>query len=115
MRAGIVSPLPTLARRIFVSASTSLLPTPTASAYGTGQNGSPRDSRSVYAQRGKESLDTLIRRELLPTPTVKGDWNRQCASRKSGDGLSTVAGASIRLREWMMGFPEEHTAKREKR
>lgn len=33
-------------------------------------------------------------------------WNRRSASPKSGDGLASVAGASIRLREWMMGFPE---------
>lgn len=42
---------------------------------------------------------------LLPTPTVCGDHNRKGASKHSGDGLSTVAGNSIALREYMMGLP----------
>jgi len=39
----------------------SLWPTPTASRYGSGQNGNPRDGRDAYKGRGKPSLDTLAR------------------------------------------------------
>jgi hypothetical protein len=39
----------------------SLWPTPTASRYGSGQNGNPRDGREAYRGRGKPSLDTLAR------------------------------------------------------
>jgi hypothetical protein len=39
-----------------------LWPTPTASRYGSGQNGNPRDGREAYKGKGKPSLDTLARR-----------------------------------------------------
>jgi hypothetical protein len=54
------------ARSISENDSLSLLPTPTASAYGSGQNGSPRDHRDAYANPKAPSLETLV--SQLPTP-----------------------------------------------
>jgi hypothetical protein len=44
---------------------------------------------------------------LFPTPTVKGDYNRAGASKRSGDGLAAVAGGSLNPAwvEWLMNFP----------
>lgn len=88
-------------------ASFSLLPTPTASRYGSNRGGSAGRS-------GKEraSLETLARRGLLPTPTVKGNHNRAGLSARSGDGLATAVGGSLHPRfvEWMMGLPPDWTA-----
>ena len=43
-------------------------PTPTATPYGSGQNGNPRDGRGSYKHPKTPSLDTLARN--WPTPTV---------------------------------------------
>jgi hypothetical protein len=104
MRNGAISGHGTWARRIDVRASSSSLPTPTASTYHSNRGGSAgRVGRERY------SIDSLLRIASLPTPTVCGDWNRRGSSQTSGDGLSSVAGTSVRLREWMMGFPEGWT------
>mgnify|MGYP001236533317 CR=1 FL=1 len=64
----------------------------------------------------RPSIDSILRMALIPTPTVCGDWNRRGASPRSGDGLGTLAGSSITLRGWMMGFPRGWTwVPREKR
>lgn len=76
--------LPTWARLTSVVASSSLpgellLPTPTATSYGTSLNGSPGDGREDYGdEAGKPSLETMAKTGLLPTPTAtmsetKGD------------------------------------------
>ena len=101
MQNGRLSALPASERPTDEGASLSLLPTPTASDYGSNQGGSAGRS----GQRKRPSLKNILKAALLPTPTVSGDWNRRGASPTSGDGLSAVAGTSIRLREWMMGFP----------
>jgi len=67
------------------SLSSPLLPTPTASVYGTSQNGSPHDGRTQYAGKGKMSLDTMARRGLLP-----------------GHPLGPIDPSYF---EWMMNFP----------
>ncbi len=107
--------------------SGSLLPTPTASSYGSNRGGSAgrsgqrsRPNLDAYLptpqardQKLRKWADSCIRSAgksesvdaFLPTPTVSGDFNVQSGSQRSGDGPSTVAGLSIRLREWMMGFP----------
>ncbi len=68
-----------------------------------------RGGRSYDAKgrQGGPSLAALCRRGLLPTPTVKGNWNRAGASANSGDGLATAVGGSLnpRFLEWMMGLP----------
>ena len=80
----------------------SLLPTLTASSYGTNRGGSA-------GRTGKErmSLQTMARRGILPTLTVKGNYNRKGASSRSGDGLATVLGGvpNPTWCEWFMGFP----------
>ena len=56
----------------------SLWPTPTATPYGSGQNGNPRDGRDAYKHPKTPSLDTLARN--WPTPTVSDAIN----SRRAG-------------------------------
>lgn len=76
-----------------------MLPTPLAAAH-------PGGSRERLGRNRCPSLDETLKDLPLPTPTVCGDWNRRLSSPASGDGLSTVAGSSVRLREYMMGLPE---------
>lgn len=61
----------------------SLLPTPTASRYGSSNNGCPHDGRDQYKQKGKRSLWSLAKIQ-------GGDLNPAFS-------------------EWMMGFPENWT------
>lgn len=90
-------------------ASSSRLPTPTASAYGSCQGGAA--GREWQPER--LSLQSMARRGLLPTPTVKGDHSRRGLSARSGDGLATYvneAGGQTgplapSFLEWMMGWP----------
>lgn len=44
-----------------------LLPTPSATTYGTSQNGKRGDG-TTFRQAGKPSLDTMARKNLWPTP-----------------------------------------------
>lgn len=55
------------------AAESSLLPTPSASRYGTGQNGCPGDGRAQFAGKGKPSLYTMASHGTLPTPMGR-DW-----------------------------------------
>lgn len=71
-------------RRTFAGVS-SLLPTPTASDYGTNQGGA-----SGRTGKARPSLSTMARHGLWPTPTVCGNYNRAGASPTSGDGLATA-------------------------
>lgn len=105
MRSGRLSARVLSAPRIDVAVSGSQPLTPCASTYGSNQGG----SQGRLGQRKRPSLDT-IEKSWIPTPTVSGEWNTQSASPRSGDGLATVAGSSIRLREWMMGAPEGWTS-----
>jgi hypothetical protein len=61
-----------------------LLPTPTATDYGTNQGGAAGRSGKT-----RPSLGTMARNALFPTPTVYGNNNRADLSRKAGDGLAT--------------------------
>ena len=51
-----------------------MLPTPTASAYGTSNNGQRGDG-TTFALAGKQSLMTMARTGNWPTP-VASDWKR---------------------------------------
>lgn len=53
------------------------------------------------------SITALMRRGLMPTLTVSGNWNRKGSSKKSGDGLSTVLGGTPNPAwlDWYQGFP----------
>ena len=67
----------------------SLLPTPTASRYGSSQNGDPHDGRDQYAGKGKPSLWTMATRGELP-----------------GHPRGPLSPLYL---EWMMGFPPGYT------
>ncbi|KKM74487.1 hypothetical protein LCGC14_1399830 [marine sediment metagenome] len=58
-----------------------MLPTPVTSDASRGGN--------TRFSRGNPSL-TLALREMLPTPTVKGNYNRASYSAKAGNGLVTA-------------------------
>lgn len=60
-----------------------LLPTPTASAYGTNQSTSS-------GSQVRPSLQTMARHDLWPTPIVTGNYNRADLSKKAGNGLATA-------------------------
>lgn len=63
-----------------------LLPTPTASRYGSSQNGCPGDGRTQYKGKGKPSLWTMAARGTLPG--------------------HPVGPLDPRYMEWMLGFPD---------
>jgi hypothetical protein len=64
----------------------SLLPTPSATPYGTGQNGCPGDGRAEFAGKGKPSLYTMARHGTLPTPMAR-DWKgKSSEGGKHGQG-----------------------------
>lgn len=68
---GIAYRLPPLVPLTDEIAFGSSLPTPSATSYGTSNNGCPGDGREVYAQAGKPSLETMARRNQWPTPTSR--------------------------------------------
>lgn len=97
-----------------------LLPTLTASNYGSnrggaaGRNGPDRPSLQTMARRGQ--LSAL---PLLPTLTVKGNYNKRGLSPRSGDGLATALaritpgpGGPLNpdWADWFMGWPIGATA-----
>lgn len=71
-----------LALRTAESDSSSLLPTPTASAYGTSNNGQRGDGTS-FLQAGKESLMSMARSGNWPTPMASD-------SKRSGHGTEQL-------------------------
>lgn len=90
MRNGACLARPRSGHLISASELSSLLPTPSASTYGTSQNGERPDG-TIFKQAGKPSLDTMARKGLLPTPRVN---NRGYQSRREGDfrpGLEMMA------------------------
>lgn len=111
--------LPKLAPLIDETGGGSLLPTPTASAYGSSQNG----SNSSRPSAGTPSLATRYTRgqahKLLPTPTVADSRSTARASTNTGvshdgttltDAMRSLTGKqgdvlSPRFVEWMMGVP----------
>jgi len=84
MRSGVCTARPRSALPTSGDGSSSLLPPPAASAYGYNQGGQSPDGPIRY------SLEGMASRNLLPTPTVKGDYNRADYNGKSGDGLVTA-------------------------
>jgi site-specific DNA-cytosine methylase len=91
---------PTSVRRIGESESSSW-PTPEASCGNGGRQRSPE-----AIARGKQiSLEQTVRSHW-PTPTVSGNYNREGASKHSGDGLATAVSRSLSpdWTESLMGF-----------
>lgn len=78
------------------------LPTLTARTYGSNQGGA-----AGRAGKKRPSLHGL-----LPTLTVKGNYNKAGLSARSGDGLATRIGSgplNPTWLEWFMGFPDGWT------
>lgn len=75
------------------TASSSLLPTPTAQSYGSNHGGAAGRTGPV-----RYSLQTMAKKGLLPTPT--------------GAGRATAVGGPLNPQfvEWMMGFPSNWTS-----
>lgn len=77
-----------------------LLPTPTATPYGSTNNGSPHDGREAYATAGKLSLEGMAVAGLLPTPRASdgegGGWNARSTDLSRGRPLSEVIDGAIR-------------------
>lgn len=86
------------------------LPTPTASRYGSGNNGDPHDGRGAYATKGKPSLDTMAARGLLPTPLAR-DWKGKTSANRNSRTLPDSLGGRLHPQfvEWMMGLPDGWT------
>ncbi len=68
----------------------SLLPTPTAQGYGSNQGGAAGRSGAV-----RHSLQSMATKNLWPTPTVTGNYNRKGASKNSGDVLATAVNKNL--------------------
>lgn len=92
----------TLARPISEDECSYLLPTPSASRYGSNQGGG-----AGRVGPDRPSLHTMAKRGLLPTPTVKGNYNRAGEWASSGNGLATEVGGALNppFLAWLMGFP----------
>lgn len=82
-----------------------LLPTPSASSYGTNQGGAAGRVGKV-----RPSLRTMFAKSLWPMPTAKGNYNKAGLSPTSGDGLVTALkrhGFKILTTHflcWLMGY-----------
>jgi len=104
-----------------------LLPTPTASEYGTGQNGQRPDG-STFAGAGMPSLETMARRGMIPTPqatdaNAAGSRNTEQSKAHPGVSLTDWAKQDLgagrqtsrgqlnpRFVEQLMGYPEDWTS-----
>ncbi len=77
------------------SSGSTLLPTPSATDYGTSNNGNPGDERTAYATAGKMSLATMARKGALalwPTPMAHDAKSTGPSDgRKRSPGLAWAA------------------------
>lgn len=64
-------------------------PTPTATPYGTSNNGSPGDGRETYATAGKASLETMAKEWVTPTASLASAGNRSRSGARKGELLLT--------------------------
>lgn len=77
MQRGIVSPLPPSAPLTRATASTCSLPTPTATEYGSSQNGiNGIGGENERPSANKPSLTTMARHGRLPTPMTRPEDHR---------------------------------------
>jgi hypothetical protein len=102
---------PRTSARLIADPEFSLLPTPTASTYGSTNNGDPHDGRGAYRTKGKPSLATMAKRGLWPTPLAsEGNgggvrtWRRP---KKTGRRLRDMVAGRLNPMwvAWLMGFP----------
>jgi hypothetical protein len=90
MQNGACYPQKTLELPTCESAFGSLLPTPTASTYGTRNNGHRSDG-TEYKTKGAPSLETMARKALWPTPTCGDAYSsgsRNTPTSKAHPGIS---------------------------
>ena len=99
--------------RIEETDSGSWLPTPTATRYGTTNNGTRGDG-TTFKTAGTPSLHTMAAKNIWPTITVKGNYNKAELNKKAADGLATAvnkaegeSGGPLNPQwvEWLMGWP----------
>ena len=87
-----------------VTGSGSLLPTPSASSYGTNQGGGMGRTGIV-----RPSLQTMARKNLWPTPTAHNakETNAPSKSERNTPTLAAQAGGKLNPTwvEWLMGWP----------
>src|SRR5260221_690364 len=86
MRGGVVSPQPPWAHRISAGDSSSLLPTATATSYGTNQGGA-----AGRTGPSRPSLGMMARRGLWPTPRAHSsgpDYGKAIRGLKPGGSTS---------------------------
>lgn len=96
MRNGECSERTMLALHISENAFGFLLPTPTASEYGTRNNGKRGDG-SVFATAGAPSLSTMARKNQWPTPrSSDGTHGGRITPRKSREGGNIIEAVSAR-------------------
>ena len=87
-----------------VIVSGSLLPTPTASSYGTNQGGGMGRTGKV-----RPSLQTMARKNLWPTPTAHNakETNARSETTRNTPTLAAQVGGKLNPTwvEWLMGWP----------
>jgi len=86
-----------------------ILPTPSASQYGTSQNGTRADG-STFKQAGKPSLWTMAKKGILPTPSAR-DFKSGKGRKENGHTpqLPEVMGGMLNpdfVQSYLMGFPD---------
>lgn len=89
-----------------LAGAVTFFPTPTATPYGSGQNGCPHDGRESFAGKGAPSLQTVARdwEESVAPPTDIG--SPLCSGTSTGGGTTSPrAGLNPRFVEALMGFP----------
>ena len=84
------------------NSSKDFLPTPTASPYGSSQNGQRSDG-TKFKQAGKPSLETLARMGMLniPTPTTQDSENNCGPSQRKRNSLPLNCVAIDLVEEWI--------------
>lgn len=84
---------------------TALLPTLTATSYGTTNNGT-KDGVTPYATKGKPSLETMARRGMLPTLTTRDEKGPGPKHTRAGADLPQALGGHLNPEWclWFMGF-----------
>lgn len=102
---GMLYPLPRLEHGTYEKDGFYLLPTLTASEGGYNKGGG-----SGRVGKERPSLTTIVQKNLLPTLTVCGNYNKKGLSKNSGDGRITkicLNGGLLNPEwaEWYMGFP----------
>lgn len=112
--AGTLYPLPKWERPTSENVGFCLLPTPSASSYGSNKGGAAGRVGTAWP-----SLETMARHNLWPTPTAS-DAAHGGPGRRYGNGDKTLSALAAALSpkkgslnpqfvEWLMGYPKDWT------